>query len=50
MFVGVALEERRSEVRRRGPALTTAARLLWVVAVAILVLWLVLLLVGATTS
>ena len=38
------------EVRRRGPDLTTAAWLLWVVVAAMVVVWVVLLSVGAATS
>jgi hypothetical protein len=37
-------------VRRRGQALPTTTRLLWVVAAAIVVVWLVLVLVGAATT
>jgi predicted nucleic acid-binding Zn ribbon protein len=39
-----------SEVRRRVLGLTMAARLLWVVVAAIVVVWVVLLSVGAATS
>jgi hypothetical protein len=39
-----------SDVRVRGPELTMTARLLWLVVVAIVVAWLVLVLVGAATT
>jgi hypothetical protein len=45
-----ALEEMISEVRRRGLELTMVARLLWLLVAAILGAWLVLLLLGATTT
>jgi hypothetical protein len=39
-----------SDVRVRGPELTMTARPLWLVVVAIVVAWLVLVLVGAATT
>jgi hypothetical protein len=45
-----AWEEMISEMRGRGLELTTAARLLWLVVAAIVVVWIVLVSVGAATS
>jgi hypothetical protein len=39
-----------SEVRGRGLEVTTAARLLWLVVAAIVLVWIVLVSVGAATS
>jgi hypothetical protein len=39
-----------SDVRRPGPELTRAAQVLWLLAAAIVVAWIVLVSVGAATS
>jgi hypothetical protein len=39
-----------SEVRRRGPELTVATRALWLVVAVIVLVWVVLVLVGAATA
>ena len=44
------VEEMISQMRRRGLELTMAARLLWLLVAAIVVAWVILLLVGATTT
>ena len=44
------VKEMISSMGRRGPDLTTAARLLWVAVAVIVVVWLVLLSVGAATT